>query len=114
LLNYCDQNCRDPLKDREVDDGYAETAPVGSYPDGASPYGALDMAGNVWEWVMDWYGETYYAVSPAENPAGPSSGSFRVVRGSNWYSSVHDLRLTLRYRYNLTAFLDRIGFRCAQ
>jgi formylglycine-generating enzyme required for sulfatase activity len=53
LLNFCDINCPSNKKDNSIDDGYAYTAPVGSYPDGASPYGVLDMAGNVAELVMD-------------------------------------------------------------
>ncbi|MGF3501312.1 MAG: formylglycine-generating enzyme family protein, partial [Candidatus Bathyarchaeia archaeon] len=73
-LNYCDANCVYSWRDTAVDDGYASTAPVGSYPGGASPYGALDMAGNVWEWVADWYDRTYYASSPGSNPAGPDWG----------------------------------------
>jgi formylglycine-generating enzyme required for sulfatase activity len=63
------------------------TSAVGSYPDGVSPYGALDMAGNVWEWVDDWYNGGYYCVSPGENPLGPTSGTARVVRGGSWTSS---------------------------
>jgi formylglycine-generating enzyme required for sulfatase activity len=61
-----------------------DTTEVGAYPAGASPYGALDMAGNVWEWVADWYSANYYASSPRNNPTGPSSGQYRVVRGGAW------------------------------
>ena len=61
-----------------------ETKPVGSFPAGASPYGALDMAGNVWEWVGDWYDGGYYSQSPSENPQGPDSGEYRVIRGGSW------------------------------
>ncbi len=57
--------------------------PVGSKPAGASPYGALDMIGNVSEWVSDWYSETYYKVSPDRNPTGPSSGGYRISRGGD-------------------------------
>jgi formylglycine-generating enzyme required for sulfatase activity len=60
------------------------TAAVGSFPKGASPYGALDMAGNVWQWVEDWYGADYYKKSPERNPTGPESGSYRVMRGGSW------------------------------
>ena len=55
-------------------DGYQETAPVGSFPEGASWVGALDMAGNVYEWTHDWYSESYYGQSPSRNPTGPASG----------------------------------------
>jgi formylglycine-generating enzyme required for sulfatase activity len=58
--------------------------PVGSHPDGASPYGALDMAGNVREWVADWYDADYYSQSPLRNPQGPESGAFRVLRGGGF------------------------------
>lgn len=62
--------------------GTGGTMPVGSIPDGASPYGALNIFGNVMEWVADWYQEDYYVSSPTHNPQGPSSGSERVARGS--------------------------------
>jgi formylglycine-generating enzyme required for sulfatase activity len=61
-----------------------DTTTVGSYPKGASPVGASDMAGNVWEWVYDWYDEYYYNSSPSRNPKGPSTGSYRVLRGGSW------------------------------
>jgi len=73
-------------------DGYQETAPVGSFPAGVSPYGAYDMAGNVWEWVADWYNSTYYSSSPSSNPQGPSSGTYRVMRGGSWDGTTDYLR----------------------
>jgi formylglycine-generating enzyme required for sulfatase activity len=60
------------------------TQPVGSYPSGASPYGLLDMSGNVWQWCMDWYDESYYRIAPSRNPTGPAAGRHRVLRGGSW------------------------------
>jgi len=62
-----------------------KTAPVGSMPAGASPYGCLDMAGNVWEWCADWYDAGYYKNAPARNPTGPATGTTRVLRGGSWF-----------------------------
>jgi hypothetical protein len=66
-------------------DGYSNVAPVGSFPAGVSPFGVYDMAGNVWEWVADWYDESYYSRSPGQNPKGPDSGSSRSFRGGSWH-----------------------------
>jgi formylglycine-generating enzyme required for sulfatase activity len=88
-----------------------DTTAVGSYPSGASPYGALDMAGNVWEWVNDWYSDSYYQQSPARNPTGPNSGTGRVLRGSDWGES--NVRSAERIGVPPDGMLDRIGFRCA-
>jgi formylglycine-generating enzyme required for sulfatase activity len=110
-LNYCDVNCEQDWKDSTVDDGYALTAPVGSYPDGASPYDALDMAGNVWEWVTDWYDARYYAVSPVQNPMGPASGEARVVRGGSWFGSDRGVRAAARNGYDPPARYYGLGFR---
>ena len=89
------------------------TIPVGSLPTGASPYGALDMAGNVWEWVADWYDDDCYDVSPASNPPGSHSGSYRVLRGGSWGSSGWFVRSAFRDRNNPGDSYVFYGFRCA-
>ncbi|HZU87085.1 MAG TPA: formylglycine-generating enzyme family protein [Anaerolineaceae bacterium] len=114
LLNFADINLNVDWASASVDDGYQFTAPVGSYPAGASPYGALDMAGNVWEWVNDWYSPTYYAVSPASNPAGPATGTSRVLRGGSWNHDGANLHSSLRLWNDPAAAIDNFGFRCAQ
>jgi formylglycine-generating enzyme required for sulfatase activity len=91
-----------------------DTVQVGSRPPGASPYGAMDMAGNVWEWVADWYADNYYASSPAQNPVGPSSGEYRVLRGGSWSGLTRLLRASNRYWDSPgNSNLSR-GFRCAR
>jgi len=90
-----------------------DTTPVGQYsPLGDSPYGIMDLAGNVLEWCADWYAAGYYASSPTAGPAGPNSGKFRVLRGGSWLNDAAGVRATRRYwnvpdnRYN------SLGFRC--
>jgi serine/threonine-protein kinase len=99
--------------------GVGDTVAVGQYPGGASPYGALDMAGNAWEWVADWYDPNYYTESPKENPTGPSQtgcpeGDCRVLRGGAWDS--HDAQATTAARlfYGPNDARDAFTIRCAQ
>jgi formylglycine-generating enzyme required for sulfatase activity len=91
-----------------------DTTPVGSYPAGASPYGALDMAGNVWEWVNDWYDGDYYSVSPYSNPLGPDTGTSRVLRGGSWNGNGNFVRAAYRSSSVPTDRSNSVGFRCAQ
>jgi serine/threonine-protein kinase len=98
--------------------GVRDTTNVNDYPNGASPYGAFDMLGNVWEWVMDWYKSDYYSQSHEDNPQGPISGNERVLRGGTEvrYTSYPEgisYRVMDRLRYPPSTFQDRVGFRCA-
>ncbi len=94
--------------------GTNRTWPVGSKPEGASPYGVMDMAGNVWEWGMDWYDENYYKNSPDRNPEGPDSGKYRVFRGGSWNYPHYRQRAADRSGYLPGKNFDFVGFRCAR
>ena len=94
--------------------GLDSTWPVGSKPLGASPYGALDMAGNLWEWVYDQYSPTYYAVSPSSNPHGPASGTGRTIRGGGYSADGDGMRAAGRDFEVPTASFIYLGFRCCK
>jgi len=81
---------------------------------GASPYGALDMAGNAWEWTADWYNEGYYSSAPTQNPRGPTGGPYRVLRGGSWDNYQRDVRAANRSRIDPDKVLNIVGFRCAR
>jgi formylglycine-generating enzyme required for sulfatase activity len=98
------------------EDCVGDTSEVGSYPTGASPYGALDMVGNVWEWVADWYQADYYERSPRENPTGPWMGwmgGSRVLRGGSFVSVWDYVRVAGRFSVNPGYGPDHVGVRCA-
>ncbi len=89
-----------------------DTTEVGSYESGKSPYGLYDMAGNVWEWVNDWYDSGYYQTSRSSNPSGPVSGDYRVLRGGSW---LNDVVRSANRGDNVPDYIDDdIGFRCAR
>ncbi|MGB8648076.1 MAG: formylglycine-generating enzyme family protein [Anaerolineae bacterium] len=94
--------------------GKGDTTVVGSYPGGASPYGVMDMAGNVWEWVSDWSDLNYYASSPRDNPQGPTSGQYRVRRGGSWGYDRSSVRSAYRYSNGPDYRYYNVGLRCAQ
>ncbi len=110
--NFCDAACADPWADESMDDGNARTSPVSSFPEGASWCGALDMAGNVYEWVADWLGP--YQSGQLKNPTGARSGYERVLRGSSWKSFWDRARGATRDSASPDARYEHIGFRCAR
>ena len=111
-LNFCDANCDFPNSDPNSDDGYASTSPGGAFPAGASWAGALDMAGNVWEFVSDWYAADAYASAAASNPTGPATGENHVLRGGSWFNKPFGARSVDRYNVAPDYRDFSIGFRC--
>ena len=110
--DYCDASCptSQRWKDVAFDDGFPNVAPVGSLARGASPFGALHLAGNVKEWCADWFAP-YEAGAPSD-PTGPAKGTERVVRGGGWQSARDSLRATARNSYPPEAHFADLGFRC--
>jgi formylglycine-generating enzyme required for sulfatase activity len=109
LANFADVNTTFPWRELQINDGYAESSPVGSYPAGASPFGLEDMAGNVWEWCIDFYDA--YSSKDRINPQGPTKGSRNVYRGGSWKSRCESLRTTAR-GFNLPeSMTNDVGFR---
>jgi formylglycine-generating enzyme required for sulfatase activity len=94
--------------------GVGNTTEAGAYPAGASPYGIFDLAGNVWEWVADWYAADYYAVSPAANPTGPGIGDRKVLRGGSFDLNDWTLRTANRFKMPPEHESANIGFRCVR
>jgi formylglycine-generating enzyme required for sulfatase activity len=120
LLNACGKECLDWGKRNRVDealmypdaDGWATTAPVGSFPDGRSRFGVSDMVGNVWEWVADYWGS--YDAEAKDDPQGPTTGKERVIRGGAWNGAYADwVRPSFRYHDPPETKSYGIGFRCA-
>ena len=91
--------------------GYPYTSPAGSFESGKNGYGLYDMAGNVWEWCWDCYDDSYYEVSPGTDPKGPSSGSYRVLRGGGWYFIAYSCRVADRGNDNPDFSNYDVGFR---
>ncbi len=119
-MNACGKECvlwgqKNGIEEKAMyadDDGFPNTAPVGSFPKGASRYGVQDVVGNVWEWVADWYGD--YQPAEQREPKGPAEGSERVIRGGSWNGSYPSwVRPTFRYKDAPSKRSYGIGFRCA-
>ena len=109
FANFADLRTTFAWRDNVIDDGFAETAPIGSYPKGVSPFGIDDLAGNVFEWCLD--GFEPYRGKERTNPRGPAEGPKRVYRGGSWKSRVGSLRTTAR-AFNLPDYsTNDVGFR---
>lgn len=112
--NIADRSAALRWSDNSVEDNQKRTAPVGSFPDGNSPYGVEDMAGNVWEWCYDWWSKDFYSISPSQNPIGPEAGEFRVIRGGSWFYSSDGTRTTQRMHFRPAGISEAVGFRCVK
>ncbi len=107
--NFCDTNCSQDWKSKTVNDGYGDTSPVGSYP--PNGYVLYDMAGNVWEWVYDWY-DVYPGGDPSVSPY--FGQQVRVLRGGSWGFDPDLLRVSNRNRFTPVSGDDNYGFRCTR
>ncbi len=108
--NFADSSTNFEWRDSTVNDQSKYTAPVGSYPEGSSPYGVMDMAGNVYEWCLDWY-STSRSSSSTKNSRGIKKGTYRVLRGGSWNTSSKCLRTTFRSAAKPSSRNFHIGFR---
>jgi formylglycine-generating enzyme len=95
-------------------DGTHTLHPVGTRPDGRSPFGVDDLAGNAREWVQDWYAADFYSVAPDRNPVGPAAGILKVIRGGSWRSPIADIGTAARGRGGFALQTHGTGFRCAR
>jgi len=105
------------VSEKGAADGFKYAAPVGTFPENVSPFGAFDMAGNVWEWVEDWYDAEYYTYSPEVNPQGPEVSPIggKVMRGGSWDMPANLLRCAYRYGKDGPGdWFSDVGFRCAK
>ena len=118
--NFCDSKCGLNIRAKNLSDGFPNTSPIGSFP--ANPFGLHDMAGNVHEWVADWFDERYYAGSPKDNPLGPQrsnptdrrgGGMEKVLRGGAWETGPGSQRSASRKEFQTDYRIESFGFRCA-
>jgi len=111
VCNFADARSTFAWSDRQLDSGFAETSPVGKFPRGASPFGMLDMAGNVYEWVHDYFDA--YKGGTQTNPKGPPNGANRVYRGGSWRTRIVACRATARAFNSPSYQFNDLGFRIA-
>jgi formylglycine-generating enzyme required for sulfatase activity len=109
--NFCDVNCPRTIANELYDDGYADTSPVGNYPAGASPYGAMDMSGNVWEWIGTLIRD--YPYDPNDGREDLDANGERVWRGGPWSNGYWWMRSAVRYRSIPSYWYVNLGIRCA-
>ncbi len=113
-LNFCDTSCTEDWATADINDSYRQLAPADTFAEGASWCGALNMAGNAWEWVQDWYDEGYYTMTPSQSPSGPPDGTQRVLRGGSWRSAPYNTRGSYRFSAPPDQRDITWGFRCAR
>jgi formylglycine-generating enzyme required for sulfatase activity len=109
LANFADRNTSFPWRDPQIDDGYAETSPVGKFPRGVGPFGMEDMAGNVWEWCFDFFEP--YKPKDVRNPRGLKNGTKRIYRGGSWKSRASSVRTSARGFNSPNYHANDVGFR---
>jgi len=109
--NFCDVDCPRPFANAKFNDGYPDTAPVGSFPAGASPYGVMDMSGNVWEWTSSLM--VPYPYDASDGRENQETYDKRIWRGGTWTNGTWYLRATVRYRSVQKFRYYNLGFRCA-
>jgi formylglycine-generating enzyme required for sulfatase activity len=114
LANIADKSIELAWSNASLNDNHRMASPVGSFPDGKSAYGIEDMGGNVWEWCFDWWSSTYYETGASNNPVGPESGEFKVVRGGSWFSGADGARAAQRMHFRPNGSSAAIGFRCVK
>ena len=112
--NIADKSAALRWRDNSIEDNQKMTAAVGSFPAGKSVYGTEDMAGNVWEWCYDWWNQAFYGISPSQNPIGPETGEFRVIRGGSWFYTADGARTAQRMYFRPCGISEAIGFRCVK
>ena len=111
--NSCDANCPKKYANKNFNDNYGDTAPVDAFPNGVSMFGALNLSGNVSEWVADWYSAGYYSSSSStSNPPGPQNGEKHILRGGSWLRFPINLRLVTRSSQIPDYTSNDVGFRC--